>query len=665
MPDSLRYAPQQSDYVGATWYYNWGTTPSGDTDAVRHSHNQEFVPEKWGAGGSLRKLYTLDDVSHLLAYNEPDHGEQSNVSVGRAIEEWPMLQRTGLRLGSPATTDFNWLYNFMNIVRQRNYRVDYVVVHAYWGGLSGAEWYQRLKEVHERTGRPLWIKEWNNGANWTKEGWPSGTEAQQAKQLRDLQDILTVMDTCSFIERYSIYNWVEEKRMLISSSAKLTPAGEYYAQTRPPYFFRHEGEYVPTWRVSEPPVLRYDSLGMDNRLHLSWSDVNGEQISRFVVEQDSGTGDYQPVAEVEGCERLRWEASVPRSASTASLRVSSISAMGTRKVSNAVVAAVVPHSDKDTLLLTSVLVRELWQPLVFSEPFLSSPVAVLGVPTYRNKMPMTASVRTVSSGHADLRLGTWDYQENPTIFNPDTLSCLVLPTGVYDWDGVRAQVATEEVSDTAWHTVDFPSSFDVLPVVLATLNTEVGVPATVAVCDVTCSGFRMRLCPEAQHAGLPVRGTVSYLAVMPGTGRLQGRPLCVGLTPEEAVGDIYSEGYQLLYDYPFDTPPHLFAQMQTLNDDAVATLRITRRDNASATLIKEREKSLSFARVCPEQVGYLLIGDAAADGIEKVSDSGQNLPSSHGQGTAVFDLSGRRVGDSTDVLPRGVYICEGHRFCVR
>ena len=89
--------------------------------------------------------------------------------------------QTGMRLGSPATTDFNWLYNFMNECRQRNYRVDYVVVHAYWGGLSATEWYQKLKVIHQRTKRPLWIKKWNNGANWTKESWPSSQNEQYAK----------------------------------------------------------------------------------------------------------------------------------------------------------------------------------------------------------------------------------------------------------------------------------------------------------------------------------------------------------------------------------------------------------------------------------------------------------------------------------------------------
>lgn len=29
-----------------------------------------------------------------------------------------------------------------------------------------------------------------------------------------MTEILAMMDTCKFIERYSVYNWVEEKRSL-------------------------------------------------------------------------------------------------------------------------------------------------------------------------------------------------------------------------------------------------------------------------------------------------------------------------------------------------------------------------------------------------------------------------------------------------------------------
>jgi len=158
-PDGLQYVNEQCDYTNSTWFYNWGTSTGWTTNptAADSAYNQEFVPEKWGSGEATHKLLGLVNTSHLLGYNEPDHSEQSNVSVEKAIEEWPQLLKTGLRLGSPATTNFSWLYEFMSQCNKKNYRVDYVVIHAYWGGMSPDEWYARLKEVHERTGRPIWM----------------------------------------------------------------------------------------------------------------------------------------------------------------------------------------------------------------------------------------------------------------------------------------------------------------------------------------------------------------------------------------------------------------------------------------------------------------------------------------------------------------------------
>ncbi len=673
MPEGLKFAQQQADFTNSTWYYNWGTSPSGDTDAIRYSRNQEYVPEKWGAGGNLSKVYSLNDVSHLIGYNEPDHSEQSNVSVARAIEEWPMLLRTGLRLGSPATTDFTWLYNFMEEARRRNFRVDYVVLHAYWGGLSGREWYEKLRTVHLRTGRPLWIKEWNNGANWTKEGWPSGSEAQQQKQLRDLKDILTVMDTCSFIERYSIYNWVEEKRMIISSSAKLTPAGEYYSATTPPYFFQREGEVIPIWRVYEAPSLSYDGVNADGKLQFHWTDKNGEQIDHFIFKcsYDGGLS-YDTLSQ----QQATFATLSPTLLQTnAQLEVTSANASGPLKSSNTINASIALRQPDSPVLLCQSLVRESWQPVLPKPSFSQTPAVILGIPTYKNKMPLTASLQNTTSTVFDLCLGTWDYQEHPTFLNPDTLSLLALPQGHYDWQGVQACVGIADSVGTQWQHISFKQPFNTLPIVLASLNSRCSsLPATAAVKDITCEGFDIRLRFEGRNANANACERIAFLAATPGTGSLLGHHLYVGRTPQDAVGDAFTDGYLLRYGIPFSSIPHLFGQMQTENDTITATLRISQRDCESAILLKDREKSTSYTRVKAEQVGYLIIGETImTDNISDVSsddffydDSTQCIHLRSGVAPIhiqLFDLSGQVVLDtwlhhslSLHNLRRGIYL---------
>ncbi|PIG98398.1 hypothetical protein CS542_06290 [Pedobacter sp. IW39] len=39
----------------------------------------------------------------MLGFNEPDLGDQSNMSVQDALAAWPKLESIGLPLGSPAT----------------------------------------------------------------------------------------------------------------------------------------------------------------------------------------------------------------------------------------------------------------------------------------------------------------------------------------------------------------------------------------------------------------------------------------------------------------------------------------------------------------------------------------------------------------------------------
>ena len=139
----------QGNQMECTWFYNWDASSKRD-------YNMEYVPEKWGLyWPSTSTIRSQKNVSHLIGHNEPDHTEQSNVSVDQAVAQWPELMQTGLRLGAPATTDFSWLYDFMTKCKNNNYRVDYVVIHAYWESLTPQQWYNRLKEVYDKTGRPI------------------------------------------------------------------------------------------------------------------------------------------------------------------------------------------------------------------------------------------------------------------------------------------------------------------------------------------------------------------------------------------------------------------------------------------------------------------------------------------------------------------------------
>jgi hypothetical protein len=112
-------------------------------------------------------------------------------------------------------------------------RVDFVAVHYYRAvppadtKRAASQFYGFLKGIHERTKRPIWVTEWNNGANWTNAGDP--TEKQQKEAI---EEMIEMLEKTPFIERYAIYNWVKEVRSVQRKDGSLTPAGEVYRDKR-------------------------------------------------------------------------------------------------------------------------------------------------------------------------------------------------------------------------------------------------------------------------------------------------------------------------------------------------------------------------------------------------------------------------------------------------
>lgn len=301
------------DATNITWYYNWNT--GGNT-----TPNVEYVPIRqtqfWPDFGPA---YTKEGYTHLLGFNEPDRPDQSNMTVEAAINSWPGLLKSGLRVGSPATSDpFNpWMGTFMAQAEAKNYRVDYMAIHCYWYK-SAAQWKSDLQNIYDRYKRPIWITEWNVGANWTGNSFPDGpvmlTDANATKHKNDLAGVLDVLETTDYVERYSLYNWVQDARALyvtindafktrnpnwesyvwlktapvISSTSTdyvvLTPAGEYYAKIASAKAYNPAREYISTWKTLVE-TLSYKLSSDFNNATITWTGNNQELVNRYTVER--------------------------------------------------------------------------------------------------------------------------------------------------------------------------------------------------------------------------------------------------------------------------------------------------------------------------------------------------------------------------------------------
>ena len=224
-------------WLNVNWWYDWNLDASSSRDLEYVAiWQQPYWP-------SLSQNWQSLGINTVLGFNEPDNSGQDAYknltpvgSVTNAVARLPTQLATGLRIGSPATTDGgrdSWLYPFIQQADAAGYRVDFVAIHYYWAwnpaDPSGAanQMYNFLLDIWNNTHRPIWITEWNNGANWTDNSpYPVPTYAQQQACIAAMTQML---ETTPFVERYALYNWVEDPRSLVTSGNTVTPAGATYS----------------------------------------------------------------------------------------------------------------------------------------------------------------------------------------------------------------------------------------------------------------------------------------------------------------------------------------------------------------------------------------------------------------------------------------------------
>lgn len=306
--------------TNSSWFNDWSA--GGDTE----NPDFEFVPMRHNLGwDSFDVINSRKNVSHVLGYNEPDHTDQANCTPLEAIQQWPELFKSGLRLGSPTPDAIRkqWLVDFLALADKLNYRVDFVVTHMYWNSQSGVNLQNGIADAVTRLygNRPMWITEWNNGANWTTEWWPTASGPQRdadlniiydengneitvnrplspenaQKQLDWMKDVLPALDECQYLERHSLYNWVQDARTVVLGD-KLTPAGKYFAEFNSKPAFSKAQEYIHSWKIAPPLVIT--ELSKDSKtFELSWYDHNGETGLYYILEKKkSGDTDFAPIA---------------------------------------------------------------------------------------------------------------------------------------------------------------------------------------------------------------------------------------------------------------------------------------------------------------------------------------------------------------------------------
>jgi hypothetical protein len=227
-------ALRQITAMNVDWFYTWGAHNPGGTKTP-------FVPMVKDARRLLqqdaldyvRRELPQTKTTNLLGFNEPDHKDQANMSVDEAVRLWPLLEATGLRLGSPATIAPNaaWLDRFMLRAKREELRVDFMTMHCYaWP--NAESFLKKVSDLHEKYERPVWVTEYAV-ADWraTKKRPTQYTHAQVEAFMKATVKGMRAMP---FVERFAWKNRPASDIFMGTSSlynpnGSLTTTGKLYA----------------------------------------------------------------------------------------------------------------------------------------------------------------------------------------------------------------------------------------------------------------------------------------------------------------------------------------------------------------------------------------------------------------------------------------------------
>jgi len=252
-----------ADNYNTTWHYSWNLDE-------QKSEGVQFVPMSWSGGEARTSLEKMEEAgqnmsfNHLLAFNEPDNKDQSNMTVEEALDAYPKLLASGLRLGAPgvenvqysATSDsFNegsWIQEFMDGCVERGYRVDFIPAHDYVRR-SKSTFIERFKALHDRYNLPVWVTEYNYGN--PNMGSANITVEQGYTNIKGLTEVLEEAD---FIERYNWYYFFgADSGIGGMTNGQLNITGEFYRDlvSQNPSYTQQVYEQGPSLSVDDNATL--------------------------------------------------------------------------------------------------------------------------------------------------------------------------------------------------------------------------------------------------------------------------------------------------------------------------------------------------------------------------------------------------------------------------
>ncbi|GAA5912986.1 glycoside hydrolase family protein [Sporobolomyces salmoneus] len=217
-----------------SWCYNWGSKLFEPTGSLQGK--TQFVPMLWKPDSNHLATWEKDveysrsqGGTHLLGFNEPDLGEQANMTIQATLDGWrdhmePFAKGSSpLKLVSPAITNgaapmgLTFLEGFMNGAEQAGYTVDAIALHWYDSPTNFEYFKNHLTEAHEKFNKPIWLTEY---------GFTSGSEQEKMDFHKRM---VPWMDSQDWIERYAAFG--DFVGTFVDGNGGVLPLGNAYGSS--------------------------------------------------------------------------------------------------------------------------------------------------------------------------------------------------------------------------------------------------------------------------------------------------------------------------------------------------------------------------------------------------------------------------------------------------
>jgi len=220
--------------LNLAWYYTWKPEPIEGVSLAK------FIPMIWGGYKSEKQITTLmskGKVPVLLVINEPNHKNESNMSVSKVIDIWPRLQKLTDSISSPAPAGIltSWFDKFYKQAKKKDIQFDFMAVHIY-GSADPVKFLNKVDAVYAKYKMPIWITEFAV-ADWKAKGKPGKNKYSEAEVLAFMEKVLPELELRPFVKRYAWFGagnktYKHEQlrtSRLFNKNGGLTPLGHFYA----------------------------------------------------------------------------------------------------------------------------------------------------------------------------------------------------------------------------------------------------------------------------------------------------------------------------------------------------------------------------------------------------------------------------------------------------